>query len=502
MESSKSGHIRHSQVLCIGAGVAGLAVVIQLQQRLKCRNIHIYDRNASPGGVWAVQKYPGVACDIPAELYSFSFASKTAEWSKFRPGGAEFEQYLRKLATDYNLWPLMTFKTECERAIWNEKSSTWLVTLRDINSSKRFEHSCNVLCMATGQLVDPKAADIPGLANFQGPIVHTSSWDPQIDIEGKRIAVFGNGASGSQLVPVILPKASSILHICRSPQWYISATNIPYGRITRWILRNIPLARRLLRFVIFAFAEMAFRGISLNARSTRTREKWQRVADNYMKSKAPEKYHDVLIPKYSMGCKRPVFNNGYLECLHNPKVQLLRHDKVKIESNRIVYDGEGSYPVDAIILATGYETHKCIGVPIIGRKSKNLEDHWNSLGGPSAYGTVAVHNFPNLFLLKGPNTATGHTSAILLIENVVNLVIKAVAPLIRGDSVEVEVTAHAEIQYAKSIQAASRKRVWYSGCKSWYIREDGWNAMIYPWSQIYCWWFSFFPDWEAWSYKR
>ncbi|KAF8903476.1 4-hydroxyacetophenone monooxygenase [Gymnopilus junonius] len=487
----------YSRVVCIGAGIAGIGLAIQLQKRLQCRDIHIYDRNASPGGVWAVQKYPGVACDIPADFYSFSF-TPDAEWTKFRPGGEEFEGYLQGLATSYGLWPLITFKTECESATWIADASQWLVTLRDLATGQQFQHTCDVLCVATGQLSVAKIPPIPGLQDFRGPVIHTASWNRQINLTAKRVAVIGNGASGSQLVPEVVLESSSVLHIFRSAQWYLPPVQVPYGPVIRWILRNVTFARKLLRFLIFVVAELAFRGSSLTGRAQRTRQRWQQNAKHYMRSLAPVKYHDILIPKYDLGCKRPVFNSGYLQCLHSPKVEVLAQN-VEVIADGIICQ-EKVFPVDIIILATGYATNRAIGFPIRGCNGEVMDDHWDSIGGPSAYGTIAVHGFPNLFLVKGPNTVTGHTSAILVAENVIQLILSVMKPVIQGHASTVEVTAAAEVAYSKKIQAASRGRVWYSGCASWYIREDGWNGTLYPWSQVYCWWFSLFPKWSDWRF--
>jgi len=266
----------------------------------------------------------------------------------------------------------------------------------------------------------------------------------------------------------------------------------------RWILRNVYFARKMLRFLMFFVAELAFRGSSLTPRALRTRLRWQRNAENYIKSLAPAEYHDLLIPKYEMGCKRPVFNTGYLQCLHNPKVKLLPHE-ASITTDSVICQGE-TFPVDVIILATGYITNKAIGFPIRGRNGELMDDHWNSMGGPSAYGTIAVHGFPNLFLVKGPNTVTGHSSAILVAENVLQQILKVMKPVINRQFSTVEVTAAAEMEYSKSLQAESRRRVWYSGCTSWYIRKDGWNGTLYPWSQIHCWWFNLFPRWSNWCF--
>ncbi|KIJ37770.1 hypothetical protein M422DRAFT_211111 [Sphaerobolus stellatus SS14] len=489
----------HSQVVCIGVGLSGLALAIRLQQTIGCRDIRLYDRNDGPGGVWAVHKYPGVACDIPADFYSFSFSPPPKGWSKFRPDGREFEQYLRDTATKHDLWPLMTFNTACEGAVWMEDSSLWLVSLRDQDSGRQFQHSCDILCIATGNLTRPKSVNITGLNMFQGPVMHTSRWDTQINVENKNIAVFGNGASGCQLVPQLLPKVSSLIHVFRSPQWYIRPVGFPYGRVVRWVLGYIPLARKVLRFLIAFVAELAFRGSPMTERAARIRRRWEESAANYIKSVAPKKYHTLLIPDHAMGCRRPVFNGGYLESLHDPKIELVPHDKVEVVSNGISYNGEVR-PIDVIILATGYSTNISItDFPITGRSGEYLEDHWNRSGGPTAYGTIAVHGFPNLFFVKGPNTGTGHTSTILVIENVLNLIIGMMKPLICGEAKEIEVRQDVETKWSATIQEASRRRVWYSGCTSWYIREDGWNGTVYPWSQLYCWWFNLFPRWSDWS---
>lgn len=137
----------------------------------------------------------GVACDIPADFYSFSFSPTSTGWSKFRPDGREFEQYLQDTATKHNLWPLMSFNTNCEEARWDETKAEWLVTLRDLASERLFYHTCNILCIATGNLTTPKSVNIPYLDTFQGPIVHTSNWDSNIELQNKNVVVFGNGGT-------------------------------------------------------------------------------------------------------------------------------------------------------------------------------------------------------------------------------------------------------------------------------------------------------------------
>lgn len=227
-------HVAHSRVVCIGSGIAGICFAIQLQKRLHCSDLHIYDRwifsttpivlnndllpqkcysrgcmgcSEIPRSGCAIWKYStysklclGVACDIPADFYSFSF-TPDAEWSRFRPGGNEFEKYLHALVTSHGLLPLMTFETECDGATWIEDSAHWLVKLRNLSSGQQLYHTCDILCVATGQLSVPKVPHIPGLKDFRGPVIHTASWDSRMDLSNKKIAVFGNGGE-----PVFCPK--------------------------------------------------------------------------------------------------------------------------------------------------------------------------------------------------------------------------------------------------------------------------------------------------------
>ncbi|KAF9476028.1 putative monooxygenase [Pholiota conissans] len=503
---------RESAVLIIGAGVGGLCTAVQLQMQLGCHDFHIYDSNVVPGGVWAVQKYPGVACDVPADFYSFSFFP--ANWTQFRPSGAELQRYFEALTIHYRLYPHLTFESVAEDARWDIPSARWIVRIRtrvrseNIRDEKEgqwmwIEHRARILCSAAGGLVEPKMPDIKGLADFEGKIVQSAAWDSTLDLTGKDVAVFGNGPTGSQIVPAIMPSVSSLIHISRSAPWYRAAIDFPYGRIVRWILAHIPLARRLLRWFLALVTELAFLDTNMKE-GQKGRTKKRLEAEAHIRKTAPQTYWKVLKPDFEFGCKHAVWDAGYLKSLNDSKATLIISSDVSVVPRGVSHNGE-IHPVDVIILATGYiPTHGVGNLRVIGRGGKTLAQHWQENGGVSAYGTIAVNEFPNFFLIKGPNTASTNTSAILITENVVNLAIKVMKPVLQNMAVEVEVKDTAEKKYTDLVQATSLKKVWYAGCSSWYFSENGngWNVVLYPFSQIYCWWSSLIPQWNDWEYRN
>jgi cation diffusion facilitator CzcD-associated flavoprotein CzcO len=237
----------------------------------------------------------------------------------------------------------------------------------------------------------------------------------------------------------------------------------------------------------------------------RTRQYEAKLIEHMHKT-APEKYHAILTPNYEVACKRRVFDAAWLPALNDPRIELTTQPVTGIQAHSVTL-GPGSVyppaeprkpntnatssppaperhiPVDVIILAHGFAVHRWLHpLDVRGRGGRRLHDVWAARGGPQAYLGAAVDGFPNFFIVWGPNTVTGHSSSLLAVENVVELVLRFVAPVVLDGAVAtVEVKREAELAWARDMQAASRRRVFSSGgCRSWYVDEKGWNSVTYP----------------------
>lgn len=222
-----------------------------------------------------------------------------------------------------------------------------------------------------------------------------------------------------------------------------------------------------------------------------------------MRSTAPAKYHDMLIPDFEIGCTRRILDSGYLRSLHSENLKLTNESMLEIVPEG-VRTKSGVIQADVIVLANGCTTNKFLqNMEIIG-KAGSLTKHWDEFGGAEAYNCSALSGFPNFFILLGPNAATGHTSVIMAAENSVNYALRIIQPVLSKKAGVVELTRQAEQTYVDRIQADLSKTVWNSGCQSWYVRptEKGgksWNAMSYPYSQAHYWYRSVFATWSDWT---
>ncbi|GJN70104.1 hypothetical protein PLICBS_004156 [Purpureocillium lilacinum] len=466
----------------------------------------------------------------PALFYSYSFAPNP-NWSTIRPSGEELLAYLHQVCEQHQIADKFQLCAEVIEMAWDAGQNEWELLIGHIkpgleNLTKLQKQDmtklggtgavysreelvrARIVISATGLLVEPSAwpDNVPGWQEFQGHIVHSAQWDSAINLRGKDILVVGTGSSAAQIVPeLIKPEvgARSVTQLMRTAPWvspYISPTTVQlYEKYGQWIMRHIPLAARLVRMAIFLRLEFDyFALISDNWYSRRKRPLVEAQLLEHMRQTAPKEYHEMLTPSYGVGCKRRVFDVNWLAALHNPAVILTDRRLLAIEPNAVILSAakrtisasaqdpgslSTTVPVDVIIMATGYQASSWAHLPpITGRHGKLLADQWKDRGGPQAYLGTAIDGFPNFFMLFGPNTAVGHSSAILAIENSINYVLKLIKPIIESKADVIEVKKSASTAWAAEVQEALRGTVLATGgCSSWYTSKDGgWNPTIYP----------------------
>jgi cation diffusion facilitator CzcD-associated flavoprotein CzcO len=419
--------VTYSRFACIGAGFSGIGLGATLKRWYGITDIRIFERHDHVGGTWYANRYPGAGCDIPSALYSLSYESNP-DWSRVLPPADELREYLVGVAEKYDLLTRTTLGTEVVRCEWVEgmageskeeaRGGRWKMTLRNVKTGEVFFHECQFLFSGAGQLVKPRDLDIPGAASFKGRIIHSACMRGKnedgsyqgiddngnkvdIEIKNKKIIVIGNGCTGTQIVPTIVPEASHVTHLSRSKHWLVPCTDSKNLPIMRFMLRWIPGAMLFQRILIALIAERFIKAYPLTEAGQRFRDSQRVVLERYMRKKAPEKYHDQLIPEFEVGCKRRVFDTGYLECLHGDGVTLTNEKALEIVPEGI-RTAKGVIEADLIILAIGFQTNSPLhGIEIVGRGGKTLGRHWDSFGGPGAYNCTIMNGFPNFFLLLG-----------------------------------------------------------------------------------------------------
>lgn len=391
----------YTQFACIGTGFSGIGLGATLKRWYDIGDIQFFERHSSLGGTWLANRYPGCACDVPTALYSYSFESNP-DWSRVLPPATELWEYLNRVAGKYDLHRHMTFGVEVRRAEWIETQSRWRLTVVRLDDGTEFHHECQFLFGATGQIVRPRELDVPGVDTFKGPVFHSSQWRQDVDLTDKRVVVFGNGCTGAQVVTAIVGKTKHLTHIARAKHWFLPGIDAYINSYTRAALR-IPGVSAFSRFLVFIFAEDQLRAFYQTWDAKRYRRNMGKAAEKYMRKTAPAKYHDILIPDFEVGCKRRIFDPGYLKALHaenleltNDSVQEIVPEGVKMADGRLI-------EADVIVACNGFQMQNFLSpIEVIGVGGETAEQHWAKMGGgPEAYNCTSMSGFPNFFAILG-----------------------------------------------------------------------------------------------------
>ncbi|SEG38206.1 Predicted flavoprotein CzcO associated with the cation diffusion facilitator CzcD [Nonomuraea solani] len=448
-------------VAIIGAGFGGLCMAIQLE-RAGIGTYTVFEKADDLGGTWRDNSYPGAGCDIPSHLYSYSF-EKYASWTRRYPGQPEILGYLEHCADKYGVRGKIRFGAEVRRAVFDE--SRWQVTSATEGGRERTE-AFDVVVMSVGQLNRPRLPDIPGMAEFEGISFHSSRWNHDHDLTGRRVAVIGNGSSAAQFIPPVAERAEHLYVFQRTPNWVIPKPDATFAPLTRLALHFVPGLQRAYREWIYRYAEGTLypalaQGWSVGLlRQRALRHLRDQVPDPELRAK--------LTPDYPPGCKRVVIDSMFYPALTRPNVDLVTDRIVRI-TPKGVETTDGLREVDTIVYATGFRSTEFLApMEIAGRGGRSLEEQWK--GGAAAYLGISMPNFPNLFLLYGPNTNLGHNSIIFMIECQVNHIM-ACLPYLSGPPMEVRPEAMAA--WNRQLGAAMERMVWGEGCQSWYKTADG-----------------------------
>ncbi|GGR37683.1 flavin-containing monooxygenase [Agromyces mediolanus] len=447
------------EAVIVGAGIAGIGMAARLR-RAGIRDFLVLERAERIGGTWRDNVYPGVACDIPSHLYEYSFRPKP-DWTRRFAPGAELLEYLDATVVAEGVDAHLRLGTALERAEWLEERGCWL--LRTSTGTVR----SRALVMAAGRLSEPRMPDVAGLDGFAGPVAHSANWTAP-ELEGRSVGVVGTGASAVQLVPELAGRAARLIVFQRTPAWVLPREDAAYA----------PSEPRPSRRELAAQAEGLFaarlRGSPEGAALAR------RAREHLRRQVADEELRRRLAPTAEIGCKRAVFSDRFYPALARDDVTLEASALAGIaDDGRTALAASGAqYRLDALILATGFETVRPPFARLIRARRRSLDEHWRD--GMTSYASVVVSGFPNLFVLDGPNAALGHHSAFEVIEAQIDYVLGALDHLRRHGGA-LEVSPEAEAAYTARIERMAARTVWAAGCGNRYVDpRSGRLTVIWP----------------------
>jgi cation diffusion facilitator CzcD-associated flavoprotein CzcO len=459
-----------TDVLIIGAGFGGLAMGAKLRAA-GFEDFLILEKGGDVGGTWRENTYPGCACDVPAHLYSLSFAQKP-DWPRMYAGQADLFAYLRQVADEFDLRRHIRFGTAMLAASWNEDAALWRVT------TDQGVVTARVLVSAKGGLHIPALPDLPGLERFAGPKFHSARWDHAVNLAGKRLAVVGTGASAVQFVPEIAPLVAKLDVYQRSPAWVIPKRDRAFRPWETALLRIKPV-RNAFRRWLFETHELrvpAFLG------NKRAQALGMKLAGGHLERSVPDPVlRSKLTPDYQIGCKRLMLSNDYYPALQRENVELITAGIAEVRTDSIVDTAGVERRVDAIVFGTGFEvTTSYRHMRLTGVGGTELAALWDRTG-MAAYQGIAVSGFPNYFMLAGPHTAVGHNSLVVMIEAQAAYIVDALTKMRAAGIGAIDVQARAQRRFVEEVERRLQGTVWQDGgCRSWYQDEHGKVTAIWP----------------------
>ncbi|MFF3567581.1 flavin-containing monooxygenase [Nocardia jiangxiensis] len=481
------------EVAIIGSGFGGIAIAVQLE-RLGIPYV-VYEKRSELGGTWSSSAYPDVRVDTTNFLYQYFF-EKNYPWTEYFARADEVRNYLEHVAKKHGVYEHISFDTEVKAAVFDEKSGTWAVDLVVEGQARRV--SANAVVSATGTFATPKRFDAPGVGDFQGHLVHTAEWTGAEELDGRDVAIIGNGSSGVQMLNYIRQRAKSVTVYQRTPQYITGRERYgePIPAETRWLLDSMPY---YWNWYCYSIATMRLGGQRMQEPDPEWKAKGGLVSEasdafradllRYMETKVGGRPDLVakLTPKHAPMARRQIVDNNWYASLLEDNVELVTDGIERITPTGIRAADGTERKTDLIITATGYAVQKYLWPTAYrGLGGADLEQRWNDpeKGGPRAYLSITVPDFPNFFILYGPNSQNRAGSLIVWMEIWSRYIGEALVSLIESGNRYVTVRREVFEDYNKRLDEAMLSLIWYdegSRDRNYYVNEFGRQQVNVPW---------------------
>lgn len=454
--------------IVIGAGFGGIGAAIKLKQAGV--DVTVLERAARPGGVWRDNDYPGSACDVQSYLYSYSFAPKR-NWTRRFARQPEILTYIDDVIDEFDVRSHIRCDAEVVAAAFTD--GRWDVRLASGDSL-----TADLLIAACGQMSTPDVPAIPGLADFEGPFFHSARWQHDLDLTGRDVTVIGTGSSAIQFVPEVAKSAKSVTVLQRSSGYVLDKVDVETNTPVP------PWRQRFDRYKLFLTKEV------LSVRVNHWPVLLNPVERKYRARLAREIPEDDIRAMLSttdrFGCKRLLVSDNWFPTVRSPNVHL-RTDGVAAVNRAAVTTSSGqTIPTDVLILGTGFRSTDFLhGISVHGRDGQSLHQRWAD--GAGAYLGMTVPNFPNFFLIYGPNTNVGHNSILFMIESQLNYLVSAVRHLDKHSYASLEVSEPVAERFDRVMQKRSGRTVYAQGCRNWFTTPTGRHTQNWPGSAIGYW---------------
>ncbi len=448
--------------IIVGAGVSGLCMAARLRQA-GFHNFEILEKAPELGGTWHHNQYPGLACDVPAQYYSFSFFRNPRFSSLFAPA-KEIKAYLQAFSDEFGLTERIAFSTRMTSAKWSGES--W-----EVEASDGRARTATFLILANGFLHTPKLPDLPGLGDFAGKAMHSSHLTEDFDLRGLKVGNIGTGSTTVQIAASIVDKVDKLVIFQRTPQWVFPFPNEVYSERRRDLLSRYP---GLTAGLYEIFRNRSFRGLgeavvtpespvhALTAEACRAN--LDLVADPELRRK--------LTPDYAPMCKRLVYSADFYRAVQKPNCELVTESIERIEPDGVRTADGRLHPLDLLILSTGYDITGFRNAHHVESRGRTLAEAWED--GVRSVDSVAVSGFPNMFMLGGAHATVGNFSIMGCAEEQSGHIVRLISAFAEARANAIEPTPEAEDDFVSEMNDNLANTVWVrGGCRSWYLNEKG-----------------------------
>jgi 4-hydroxyacetophenone monooxygenase len=490
-------------VLIVGAGVCAIALGVALG-RLGIPYT-IVEKNDEIGGTWYVNRYPGCGVDTPNHSYSFSFGARNP-WTRYFAQRQELHDYLLKVVREYDIRKHVRLNTELVASRWDEAKRRWISTLKTRDGEETFDST--TLVSAIGQLNDPSPAHFKDEEKFKGQTLHSALWSDDIKLDGKRVAVIGTGATAMQLVPAIADRVASVTVYQRTAQWArpVKGYSEPITEGARWLLAHLPFYVQWYRFNMFwRYGDGLLPFLrkdpawphpdrAVNKGNDRHREELTEFILSELKDR-PDLI-EKCVPTYPPYGKRILLDNNWFRTLTRPNVELVTDGIDRFAEDGIVTADGTLRPADIVVISTGFKvTEMAARLNISGRDGKNLRDAWAN-DNPTAYLGLTIPDFPNLFVMLGPNSGPAHGGSVIFQSECQSRYISAcLVEMIERGIAAIDVKQEAHDTYIREVDAEHEQLIWtHPGMSTYYRNQQGRVFSAMPWRFVDYWQMTHDPD--------